>query len=87
MLYLVLFGSLQFGLGLVLLTLGTRLVTALRTSLLSRLQTVLGPLWVWLAFNEVPAVATFVGGSIVLASTITASLLGRQPDEGADRAT
>ena len=84
MLYVALFGTVQFGLGLALLTLGTRLVTAPRTSLLSRLQTVLGPLWVWLAFNEVPAAATVVGGSIVLASTIAASLLGRQSDGDAD---
>jgi drug/metabolite transporter (DMT)-like permease len=86
MFYLALFGTVQFGLGLVLLTLGTRLVTALRSSLLSRLQTVLGPLWVWLAFGEVPAAATLVGGSIVLASTVAASLLGGHSDGGADRA-
>ena len=30
-------------------------------SLLSRLQSVLGPLWVWGAFGEVPPVAAMVG--------------------------
>ena len=74
MFYLVLFGVFQFGLGLTLLTLGTRHITALRSSLLHRLQTVLGPLWVWLAFSEVPPATTIVGGSIVLAATVAASL-------------
>jgi drug/metabolite transporter (DMT)-like permease len=72
--YLVLFGVFQFGLGLTLLTLGARHITALRASLLHRLQTVLGPLWVWLAFAEVPPATTIVGGSIVLGATVAASL-------------
>ena len=70
----MLFGVFQFGLGLTLLTLGTRHITALRSSLLHRLQTVLGPLWVWLAFAEVPPATTIVGGSIVLGATVAASL-------------
>jgi drug/metabolite transporter (DMT)-like permease len=80
MVLLALFGIVQFGLGLILLTLGARLVTALRASLLSRLQTVLGPTWVWLAFGELPPATTLVGGSIVLASTVAVSLVGRGPD-------
>jgi len=74
MFHLVLFGVFQFGLGLTLLTLGTRHITALRSSLLHRLQTLLGPLWVWLAFSEVPPATTIIGGSIVLAATMAASL-------------
>ena len=74
MFHLVLFGVFQFGLGLTLLTLGARHITALRSSLLHRLQTVLGPLWVWLAFSEVPPATTIIGGSIVLAATMAASL-------------
>ena len=61
-------------------------MTALRSLLLSRLQTVLGPLWVWLAFGELPAATTLVGGSIVLASTVAASLLGQHSEGGAGRA-
>jgi drug/metabolite transporter (DMT)-like permease len=75
MLHVALFGVVQFGLGLVLMTRGARLVTALRCSLLNRLQTVLGPTWVWLAFGEVPPPAVLIGGSIVLVSTIAAALV------------
>jgi drug/metabolite transporter (DMT)-like permease len=80
MLYLVLFGVVQFGLGLILLTLGVRLITALRSSLLSRLQTVLGPIWVWLAFGEIPAATTLVGIVLVAGSAFAATLAGAKPD-------
>jgi drug/metabolite transporter (DMT)-like permease len=70
MVYLVLFGTVQFGLGLLLLTLGSRLVPATRSSLISRLQLPLAPVWVWLAFGEVPSRATCVGGLIVVAGVL-----------------
>jgi drug/metabolite transporter (DMT)-like permease len=75
MLHLALFGVVQFGLGLILMTRGARLVTALRCSLLNRLQTVLGPTWVWLAFGEMPPPSVLLGGAIVLTSTIAAALV------------
>jgi drug/metabolite transporter (DMT)-like permease len=78
---LALFGVVQFGLGLILFTIGTRRITALRVSLLNRLQTVLGPLWVWLAFGEVPQPTTVAGGAMVLVSAIAASLI-TQGSEG-----
>ena len=49
---LALFGVVQFGLGLILFTIDARLITPLQVSLLNRLQTVLGPVWVWLAFGR-----------------------------------
>ena len=65
-----LFGASQFGLGLLLLALGTPLVSATRGALIGVLQTPLGTLWVWLAFSEAPASATFVGGAIVLVAVL-----------------
>jgi drug/metabolite transporter (DMT)-like permease len=78
MIYLALFGIVQFGLGLILLTVGVRHVTALRVSLLSRLQSVLGPIWVWLGFGEVPGTSTLIGGALVLGSAFAAVLTGRR---------
>jgi drug/metabolite transporter (DMT)-like permease len=69
--YLILFGTTQFGLGQVFLTLGTRLITATRTSLISRLQIPLAPVWVWLAFGETPSLAIGIGGLIVVAAVAT----------------
>ncbi len=67
---LAVFGMGQFGLGLLLLALGTPLVSATRGALIGVLQTPLGTLWVWLAFAEKPAAATLVGGLIVLAAVL-----------------
>lgn len=67
---LVLFGTTQFGMGLLLLALGTPLVSATRGALVGVLQTPLGTLWVWLAFSETPASATLIGGAIVLAAVL-----------------
>ena len=67
---LALFGTSQFGMGLLLLAIGTPLVSATRGALIGVLQTPLGTLWVWLAFSEKPAVATLIGGGIVLAAVV-----------------
>jgi drug/metabolite transporter (DMT)-like permease len=67
---LALFGTSQFGMGLLLLAIGTPLVSATRGALIGVLQTPLGTLWVWLAFSETPAVATLIGGAIVLAAVV-----------------
>ena len=70
LLQLALFGTSQFGLGLLLLAIGTPLVSATRGALIGTLQTPLGALWVWLAFSETPTLATLAGGAIVLAAVI-----------------
>jgi drug/metabolite transporter (DMT)-like permease len=65
-----LFGTTQFGFGLLLLTIGSRLVSATRASLLGNLELPFAPLWVWLAFGEVPSRLTCIGGGIVLAAVL-----------------
>lgn len=67
---LALFGVTQFGLGLLLLTLGGRLVSATRASLIANLELPVAPFWVWLAFGEVPPAPTLLGGAIVMAAII-----------------
>jgi len=67
---LVALGVLQMGLALALLTVGARLVPPAEVALLSLVEVVLGPIWVWLAYGERPATATLVGGAIVLVAVI-----------------
>ncbi len=43
-------------------------LSAAEIGLLSLLEVVLGPLWVWLAFGEQPAAAVLAGGLVVLAA-------------------
>jgi drug/metabolite transporter (DMT)-like permease len=63
---LALLGVGQIGLGLVFLTIGARLIPAAEVALITLLEVVLGPLWVWMFLAEQPGAATVVGGLIVL---------------------
>ena len=75
---LVLFGTTQFGMGLLLLSLGTPMVSATRGALIGTLQTPLGTLWVWLAFSETPASATLIGGGVVLTAVVADIVIPRR---------
>ena len=61
----------QIGLGFALLTVGARLIPAAQVGLITLLEVVLGPLWVWLALDERPSTLTIVGGAIVIAAIVT----------------
>jgi drug/metabolite transporter (DMT)-like permease len=60
----------QIGLGLIFLSLGARLIPAAEVALITLLEIVLGPLWVWIALSERPGAATLIGGAIVLAAVL-----------------
>ena len=59
----------------VLLVLGLRRIPAPDVSLIMLIEVVLGPLWVWMAIAEIPAVETFLGGGVVLGTLILYSAL------------
>jgi drug/metabolite transporter (DMT)-like permease len=63
-------GAGQIGLGLVCLTIGARLIPAAQVALISLLEVVLGPLWVWLSIGEQPSAATLAGGAVVVAAVV-----------------
>ena len=60
----------QIGLGFALLTVGARLIPAAQVGLITLLEVVLGPLWVWLALDERPSTLTLAGGAIVIAAIV-----------------
>jgi len=60
----------QMGLGLAFLTIGARLIPPAQVAVISLLEVVLGPLWVWLAYEERPSLATFVGGLVVVGAVV-----------------
>lgn len=72
----------QIGLGFALLTVGARLIPAAQVGLITLLEVVLGPLWVWLALDERPAAPTLAGGAIVLIA-IVIQTRGAPPPEPA----
>lgn len=59
---LALFGIGQLGAGLLLFTAGARLIPGAEASLIAVLESVLGPVWVWLAVGERPGAFSLVGG-------------------------
>jgi drug/metabolite transporter (DMT)-like permease len=60
----------QIGLGFALLTVGARLIPAAQVGLITLLEVVLGPLWVWLALDERPSTLTLLGGAIVIVAIV-----------------
>ena len=73
----------QIGLGFALLTVGARLIPAAQVGLITLLEVVLGPLWVWLALDERPSTLTLVGGAIVIGAIViqTRGAPPSEPDE------
>jgi len=78
---LAVFGIGQMGLGLVLFMAGVRLVPAADAGLISILESVLGPFWVWAAFGEEPGIRALIGGAIVLIAVILHTLAERRAAE------
>ena len=68
LLLLALFGSGQLGFGMILFTTGARRIPVAEAALIAVLESVLGPVWVWLAIGENPGLPSLVGGAIVLAA-------------------
>ena len=72
----------QIGVGFALLTVGARLIPAAQVGLITLLEVVLGPVWVWLALNERPTTLTLVGGAIVIVAIVvqTSGAARSEPD-------
>jgi drug/metabolite transporter (DMT)-like permease len=76
----LLLGFAQTGLGFGFLTLGARLIPAAELALITLLEIVLGPLWVWLALSERPSNATLLGGAVVVVAVVLQATAGRGAD-------
>jgi drug/metabolite transporter (DMT)-like permease len=81
--WLALLGIGQIGLGFALLTVGARLIPATQVGLITLLEVVLGPVWVWVALDERPSTLTLVGGAIVIIAIViqTRGAPAPKPDE------
>jgi drug/metabolite transporter (DMT)-like permease len=67
---LFVFGLTTIGLAFVLFMEGAKLIPSAEAGLISLLDVVLAPVWVFLAFGENPGVATLLGGAIVLGAAL-----------------
>ena len=71
-------GGFTIGIGIALVTWGTGYVPAAEVSLLVLLESVLGPVWVWLFVSEEMSAAEIAGGALVLASVAAQALFGHR---------
>lgn len=76
--WLVAFGALNLGLGLVMFTTGVRLLPAALAALVGTLEPVLGPIWVWLVHTEIPSGRTLLGGAVVFTALVVHLLIDWQ---------
>lgn len=58
------------------LTIGPRYISAPEVGLFLLLETVIGPIWVWLVISEVPSQMGFIGGAVILTALICNTILG-----------
>jgi drug/metabolite transporter (DMT)-like permease len=70
LLLLALLGVGQMGLGLAFVTMGARLLPASEVALITLLEVVLGPLWVWISISEKPAAIAIAGGCVVILAVL-----------------
>ncbi len=67
---LAMFGITNSALGIMQFMLGSRHLPPVEIALIGALDAPLAPVWVWLAFNEVPGERTLVGGVVVMAAVV-----------------
>jgi drug/metabolite transporter (DMT)-like permease len=60
-------GAVQMGLPYLLFARAVRTVTAQEAALMTLMEPVLNPCWVWLFWDETPPVSTIIGGAFILA--------------------
>ena len=71
-------GGFTIGIGIAFVTWGTPYVPAAEVSLLVLLESVLGPVWVWLFVSEAMTVSEMIGGAVVLVAVAMQAVLGRR---------
>jgi len=70
LLLLACFGAFQLAGGMLLFTYGVRLIPAAESALLSFIETIAAPIWVFVFFDENPGLRALLGGAIVLVTVI-----------------
>ena len=64
--YLAILGLILLPISFILLTRAPTYISAPEVSLIILLETILAPIWVWLAIQEQPPLATLIGGGIII---------------------
>ena len=59
----------------VMVTIAPRFITAAEVNLFFLLETILGPIWVWIVIKEQPSLETILGGSVIILTIAIHSFL------------
>jgi len=73
------FGVIQLAIPYLLFTLAVRTVAAHEAALLTLLEAVLNPVWVWIFVGERASIATWIGGGCILMGLAVQQIIRRQP--------
>ena len=57
------------------MTIAPRFITAAEVNLFFLLETIIGPIWVWLIIKEQPSTQTILGGIVIIITIAIHSLL------------
>ena len=66
--YVAIIGFILVPFAFVVLTIAPRFANSAEVQLVYLLESILGPLWVWIVISEKPPLNTFIGGSLLLLS-------------------
>ena len=69
-------GVFQLGIGTILYTLGAKYLISVELNLLSLTEVIVGPVLVWIFFEENPTKMGLIGGLIILLSIVIMSIMG-----------
>lgn len=78
LLFLVLLGVVQMGIPNVAYTIGIKKVRALSASLITMLEPLMNPVWVFLFVHEVPSVFSIIGGIIILGCILLREIVNKR---------
>lgn len=73
--WMVVGGAVLLPVAIAFLTIGPRFLPAAEAAMLTLLESVLGPFWVWLAIGENPGLRSIIGGIIVIGVLFTHSFI------------
>ena len=75
-------GSLMLPAAIALIATAPRFVPAPEVSLITSLEMILGPIWVWAFLGETPAAAAIASGAVILATLTAHTALGLRAVDG-----
>jgi len=77
-----LLGVPQLAFGFIFVTIGSRTTPAATVGLLMLTESIFGPIWGWLFFNEIPPTSVFIAGGMIITAVIIRSLEKIKPATG-----